>query len=151
MLVKLYLPLDVADWNGRFQAMGDGGYAAGNYGGGLGDALATPAAAGYSTGWTGGGHAIDNLDPSSWALTPEGHVNHELVANFASRSLHDLAVVGKAISTIYYDREPAYSYFNGCSGGGRQGYMEAQQYPDDFDGILANCPAISWPLELLST
>ncbi|CAI7588076.1 unnamed protein product [Penicillium glandicola] len=82
---------------------------------------------------------------ANWTLPPEGHVNHELVTNFASRSLHDLAVVGKAISTGYYDREPAYSYFNGCPAGGRQGYMEAQQYANDFDGILANCPAISWP------
>ncbi|KAJ5871416.1 uncharacterized protein N7529_003769 [Penicillium soppii] len=145
VLVKLYLPLNITNWNGRFQAIGGGGYAVGNSGGTFGDSLATPAGEGFSTGWSDGGHTNNPIDPSSWALTSDGQVNNALVANLATRSVHDLAVVGKAVSASYYGQKPAYSYYNGCSTGGRQGYMEAQKYPHDFDGILAMSPIIYWP------
>lgn len=91
---------------------------------------------GFAVGSTDAGHVLDFLDVSSWALS-NGKVNQPLLENFASRSVHDLAVVGKAATKQYYGRAASYSYWNGCSTGGRQGYMEAQRYPDDFDGIVA--------------
>ncbi|MFD1049399.1 tannase/feruloyl esterase family alpha/beta hydrolase, partial [Kibdelosporangium lantanae] len=58
--------------------------------------------------------------------------------------VHDLAVVGKDVIQRFYGRSAAYSYWTGCSTGGRQGYSEAQNYPHDFNGILAVAPAINW-------
>ncbi|OCL04030.1 tannase and feruloyl esterase [Glonium stellatum] len=137
--VTVWLPLQ--GWNGRFQATGGGGYATGV--GVL--ALAPAAAAGYAAAETDGGHDSNLESPSSWALTSTGAVNWPLLTDFASRSLQDMAVVGKAVTASYYGTGPRYSYWNGCSTGGRQGLMEAQRYPDDFDGILAASPAINWP------
>jgi len=53
-----------------------------------------------------------------------------------------MGVIGKAVTESFYGKPPHHSYWNGCSTGGRQGYMMAQQYPNLFDGILANAPAI---------
>lgn len=88
-----------------------------------------------------GGLVLDIVDPSSWALKGDGTVNSELLRNSASRSLHDMAVVGKVITTDFYSR---YFCWNGCSAGSRQGHMVAQKYLNDFVGILANAPAIYW-------
>ena len=57
------------------------------------------------------------------------------------RAVHLTAMAGKTLGRRYYDAEPEYSYFEGCSTGGRQGLMEAQRYPGDFDGIVAGAPA----------
>jgi hypothetical protein len=67
-----------------------------------------------------------------------------LIEDFAYRGVHDLAVVGKAVTAAYYGSRATFSYWNGCSTGGRQGLAEAQRYPSDFDGILAGAPAINW-------
>lgn len=54
-----------------------------------------------------------------------------------------MAVIGKAVSESYYGTKPKYTYFTGCSGGGRQAMMIAQKYADDFDGLMAAAPAIN--------
>jgi hypothetical protein len=138
--VNLSLWLPVSGWNGRFQGTGGGGYAMTQ-----GDiALAVAVKDGYAVAGTDGGHVNDFEDPSTWALGPDGHVDQALLLNFASRSLHDMAVAGKAVTTSHYGKAPRYSYWTGCSTGGRQGLMEAQRFPDDYDGISANAPAVNW-------
>ncbi len=67
-----------------------------------------------------------------------------MIEDFAYRSLHEMTVKAKALIEVFYGRAPQYSYWNGCSTGGRQGLMEAQRFPDDYDGILAGAPAINW-------
>ena len=64
--------------------------------------------------------------------------------DFAYRAVHEMTVQSKAIVTAFYGHGPRLSYWNGCSTGGRQGLMEAQRYPEDFDGILAGAPANYW-------
>ncbi|WP_316743918.1 tannase/feruloyl esterase family alpha/beta hydrolase [Streptomyces sp. MK7] len=134
--VRTWLPAD--GWNGRFQGLGGAAYLAGDNDVGLGTAVKN----GYAAVTTdaGVGDAVD----TSWALNSEGQVDTALLKNFASRSQHEAAVVGKEVVDGVYGKGPAYSYFNGCSTGGRQGYMEAQRYPDDYDGILADAPAVNW-------
>jgi hypothetical protein len=132
--IKVSLPRNKADWNGRFQATGGSAYLAGE----LLHPLVVGVKGGYATAATDAGVGTNPIDPSSWAG------NAQLVKNFGSRSLHDLAVVGKSVTKSFYDRAAGYSYWNGCSTGGRQGYEEAQAFPTDFDGILAKAPAVNW-------
>ncbi|MEV7184990.1 tannase/feruloyl esterase family alpha/beta hydrolase [Kitasatospora sp. NPDC093102] len=134
--VSTWLP--VSGWNGRFQALGGSAFAAGDNGVGMGTAVKN----GYAATTTDGGLA-DAVDVT-WALNAEGQVDTALLKNLASRSQHEASIVGKQVAAAHFGRQASYSYFNGCSTGGRQGYMEAQRYPDDFDGILANAPAVNW-------
>lgn len=130
--VAVWLPLD--SWNGRFQGTGGGGYVAGFFDLGLAPALL----GGYAAASTDAGAASDIESPGNLATNPE------LLTNFASRSLHDMAVAGKALTARFYGHPAAYSYWNGCSTGGRQGLMSAQRYPTDYNGIVAAAPAINW-------
>jgi feruloyl esterase len=123
---EVWLP---AAWNGKFQAVGNGGWAG---------IISYPAMAqalqeGYATASTDTGHK--GGDPA-FAI---GHP--EKLIDFGYRAIHELAVQSKAIVTAYYKRAARLSYWNGCSTGGRQGLMAAQRYPDDFDAILAGAPA----------
>ncbi|MFE3254691.1 tannase/feruloyl esterase family alpha/beta hydrolase [Nocardia sp. NPDC059091] len=134
--VQVWLP--ESGWNGRLQAVGGAAYAAGNIG-----SVATAVKQGYAAATTDAGVDTSGLD-TSWALNSSGQVNTALLENFASRSVHELAVVGKQVVTDVYGHAASYAYWNGCSTGGRQGYMEAQKYPTDFNGINADAPAINW-------
>ncbi|KXH27416.1 tannase and feruloyl esterase [Colletotrichum salicis] len=77
-------------------------------------------------------------------FTSPGNVNWPLFLDFSHVALHDMAVIGKALTQSFSGTPPKYTYFYGGSTGGRQAYMLAQRYPDDFDGILGFCPAINW-------
>ncbi|MCZ0983138.1 DUF6351 family protein [Streptomyces diastatochromogenes] len=134
--VKVWLPEDT--WNGRLQTVGGSAFAAGDYG----TALAGAVKNGYAAATTDAG--VKTYLDAGWALNAEGRVDTPLLKNFASRSEHEAAVVAKQVINGYYGRAASYAYFNGCSTGGRQGYAEAQRHPDDYDGILANAPAINW-------
>ncbi|MFC4033299.1 tannase/feruloyl esterase family alpha/beta hydrolase [Streptomyces polygonati] len=136
--LRIWLP--DTGWTGRFQAVGGSAYAAGDFGSGLAAAIK----GGYAAATTDAGVTPAYLDVGAWALDPDGTVNKPLLKDFASRSQHDLAVVGKEVTAEVYGRPVGYSYFNGCSTGGRQGYMEAQRYAGDYDGILADAPGTNW-------
>jgi hypothetical protein len=134
---EVWLPL--TGWNGRFQATGGAGFAAGVFE----QALAPAVKSGYAAASTDAGVGANPFSPASWALDQNGNVNHGLLVNYASRSFHEMSEVGEQVTASVYGRRAAYSYWNGCSTGGRQGLMEAQRYPEDFDGILAAAPAIN--------
>jgi len=140
--VNIWLPLD--NWNGRWQATGGGGLATG-----YGDLYLLGAAPfGYSTGTTEGGLTLNgtiNAQSGAWALKSDNTPNESLIKNFAYRALHDMNLMGKSLTQSFYGQAPAYSYYTGCSTGGRMGYLSAQVYPDDFDGIMANAPAVNSP------
>ena len=135
---QVWLPL--SGWNGIFLGVGGGGYAAGTW-----SSLGAAIVHGYAAVSTDAGHSQNNSgDASAWALVSEGNVNQYLLLDFASRSVHDMTVLGKAVTESFYGRAPMYSYWQGCSTGGRQGLMEAQMYPEDYDGIVAGAPAVNW-------
>jgi feruloyl esterase len=124
--MEVWLP---ENWNGKFQFVGGGGWAGViSY-----PALATALNEGYATASTDTGHKGGN---ANFAI---GHP--EKVVDFAYRAVHESTVKAKALLTNFYDRAPRISYWNGCSTGGRQGLMEAQRYPEDFDAIVAGAPA----------
>jgi hypothetical protein len=74
-----------------------------------------------------------------------GHLNWQAIRDNAHVGIHEMTVTGKALTEAVYGVAPRYSYFNGCSTGGRQGLMEAQRYPQDYNGIVSGAPAINWP------
>jgi feruloyl esterase len=125
--VEVWLP--TANWNGKFQAVGNGGWAGViSY-----SAMADAIQAGYATASTDTGHATPG---GAFAL---GHP--EKLIDFAWRSEHDMTVKAKVVVEKFYGTGPRLSYWNGCSTGGRQGLKEAQAFPDDYDGIIAGAPA----------
>jgi hypothetical protein len=136
--VQVWLP---EKWNGRMQGLGGGGWSAGLYTNGY-PAMTAAAAQGYASISTNGGYKSGN--PSDWALLQLGKVDYKSFQHFASTSLNDLAIIGKSVVKSFYGTAPKYSYWNGCSQGGRQGFMLAQRYPKAFDGIVASAPAVNW-------
>ena len=135
--VKIFLALPMSGWNGRFQGTGGGGFS-----GGGPASLRQPLTAGYAAGSTDTGHEGGR---GSFALDANGRLNWPLIRDNAYLGIHDMTVTGKALTKELYGKPPRYSYFNGCSTGGRQGLMEAQRFPADYDGILSGAPAINWP------
>jgi feruloyl esterase len=125
--MEVWLPTD--HWNGKFQAVGNGGWAGViTY-----PALASALREGYATAST------DTRHKGGDAAFGIGHP--EKITDFAFRAVHEMTVKSKAILSDYYARTPRLSHWNGCSTGGRQGLMEAQKYPEDFDAIVAGAPA----------
>lgn len=132
--IDIWLPVD--NWNGRFQGTGGGGFS-----GGSPNSLPAPLREGYAAGSTDTGHVGGS---GSFALDANNRFNWILIRDNAYLGIHEMTVVGKALAAAYYGQGARYSYFNGCSTGGRQGLSEAQRYPADYDGILSGAPAINW-------
>ncbi|MEO8467596.1 MAG: tannase/feruloyl esterase family alpha/beta hydrolase [Gammaproteobacteria bacterium] len=127
-------------WNGKF-LMGGGGGFVGNVQNQAQDGLSagpTPLERGYATVGTDTGHTA-LLTDASWARN-----DPEARENFAHRAVHRTTEVSKAIAASYYKHAVDRSYFFGCSRGGGQAMVEAQRYPDDFDGIIAGAPVLDW-------
>ena len=136
--IEVWLP--TVQWNGKFLAVGSGGW-----GGSLSyDEMADALRRGFATSATDDGHT----GPSASFVV--GHP--EKLIDFAYRAEHEMTVEAKTLIRAFYDSDPRYSFWNGCSGGGREGLLQGSRYPDEFDGIIAGDPANirrnSWALEL---
>lgn len=129
---EVWMP--ASGWNGKFQGVGNGGFAGDIGYQQMGNAIAN----GYATASTDTGHQAGGTD-AAWALH-----HPEKIADFGYRAIHETAVKAKAILQAFYGDGPKRSYFSSCSNGGRQALMEAQRYPEDYDGIIAGAPANYW-------
>jgi Tannase and feruloyl esterase len=125
---EVWMPL--TGWNGRYQGVGNGAF--------LGsiayEALVPALRRGYAASSTDTGHQGNTL--------AFGVKSQQLLEDFAA-SPHHTAVASKAIIATFYGYGPNFSYFTGCSAGGKQGLWEAQRYPEDYDGYLVGDPAVS--------
>ncbi|KAL6231378.1 Tannase/feruloyl esterase [Aspergillus navahoensis] len=109
--------------------------------------MVSPLAAGFATSATDAGLTLNNTvtaDTGLWGLKEDGTVNEALFVNLGYRSIHDMAVASKDVIEQFYGVAAKYSYWAGCSQGGRQGYAAAAKYPTDFDGILAAAPGLGF-------
>jgi len=131
--IKIEVWLPAANWNGKLQAVGNGGWAGTiSYG-----AMAAALAAGYATASTDTGHSTAG---AAFAL------NHpEKLVDYAHRAVHEMTVQAKAITAAFYGGGPKLSLWNGCSTGGRQGVIEASMYPADYDAIVAGATPVTAP------
>ncbi len=128
--IEVWMP--VSGWNGKYEGTGNGGYA--------GRIQYHSLAAGLRL-----GYAVANTDMGtapSTGLDGDALIGHpEKWQDWGVRATHEMTLAAKQIIQAYYNREPRHSYFRSCSTGGEQGLMEAQRFPDDYDGIVAGAPA----------
>jgi len=130
--IKFEVWLPLAGWNGKFEANGNGGWS--------GSISATTLAAGLRRGYAAAMSDLGHEGGSAgFAL---GHP--EKLVDFGYRAAHEMTVAAKAVVNSYYGQAPKLSYWSGCSAGGRSAMMEAQRYPEDFDGIVAGAPGLNW-------
>jgi Tannase and feruloyl esterase len=130
--LELWIPLG-ASWNGRYEQLGCGGFC-----GSIGYAgLAGAIRRGYAAAATDDGSQA--LGSGSFAL---GHP--EKIVDFGYRALKETTDKSKTLIAAFTGESPRHSYFNGCSDGGREALMEAQRFPEDFDGIIVGAPANAW-------
>jgi hypothetical protein len=141
--IRVGLPLNSLDggtggvegaWNGRTQGVGGGG-CAGNLN------VNAPVNAGYVGSGTDTGHAGGDCTPG---VNEDGTYNFQFIQDFIRNAIKAQVLFSKSIARTYYGEKPAYNYWNGCSTGGRQGYLLAQELGGELDGVLANAPAIYW-------
>jgi len=142
--IEVWLPT-AANWNTRIHNLGGGGWAGGNHlsltaFGSVG-AAATAGTEGSVVGTTDTGHSQSN---GNWAMLPNGTINTALWTDFVSRSLLELAKKTKLLTAAYYLQPQKWAYWDGCSTGGRQGYVVAQNDPAQYDGYLTGAPAQNW-------
>jgi len=126
-------------WNGRLYMYGNGGYA--------GEDAEAPREQdsrdiavrnGFATARTDTGHLASKEPLGTFA------VNHAKVVDHGYRAVHETVTLAKRLAGTFYGSAPKFSYWDGCSTGGRQGVMAAQRYPKDFDGIVATAPTLKW-------
>ena len=128
------------NWNGKMLGLGGGGWA-----GNVRLETAAPGLTqGYATAQTNGGHDVENVWDTAWAANPAA------ATDFSHRAIHVMTDIGKAVVAKYYGRAQSQAYFQGCSTGGRQGLMEVQRYPKDYDGVIAGAPVYSLTTQTMS-
>ncbi len=142
--IRVGLPLNSVDggsdgsvqgaWNGRTQGIGGGGCS-----GSL--SVTGPVSARYVGSGTDTGHSGGSCTPG---VNPDGTYNFLFINDFIRTSIIEQVLFMKSVAETYYGMKPLYNYWNGCSTGGRQGYLVAQELGTELDGILANAPAIYW-------
>lgn len=120
-------------WNGRFVMGGGGGFV-----GRVESQAAAEVNNGYVVGGTDTGHQGSGIE-AGWALGRD-----DRQANYGHVAVHRTTETIKALIQTYYGRPAERSYFFGCSNGGRQALMEAQRYPEDFDGIVSGAPSFNF-------
>ena len=126
---EVWLPRE--GWNGRFTGVGIGGFAGSiSY-----YEMVMALKAGQASAATDTGHQGGGMD-SAWAKG-----NPAAIRDYGWRAIHLMTVNAKQVVARYYGRPADKSYFNGCSGGGRQALIEASRYPEDYDGLIAAAPA----------
>ena len=131
--IRFEVWLPASGWNGKYEQVGNGGFA-----GTIPlSSMADPLMRGFATAATDDGHGSG--PNQSWAI---GHP--EKVRDFGYRAVHETSVQAKALIRAFYGKDATRNYFVGCSEGGREGFTEAERYPDDFHGIVAGAPAIHW-------
>jgi feruloyl esterase len=141
--VRVGLPLNSLDgggggvqgaWNGRTQGIGGGGCSGSlNVGG--------PVNAGYVGSGNDTGHVGGSCEPG---VNLDGSYNLQFINDFIRNGMKQQILLSKAATASYYGMAPVYNYWNGCSTGGRQGYVLAQELAGELDGVLANAPAMYW-------
>ena len=130
--IKIEVWMPASGWNGKFEAVGNGGWS-----GAIGaSALAAAVQRGFASASTDTGHEGSS---ARFALD-----HPEKLVDYGYRAVHEMTLKSKAIIAAYYGRAAKLSYWNGCSAGGKQGLKEAQRFPDDFDAIIAGAPANNW-------
>ena len=141
--IRVGLPLNLLDggsggvqgaWNGRTQGVGGGGCS-----GSL--SVTGPVNAGYVGSGNDTGHSGGSCEPG---VNADGTYNYQFINDFIRNGIKEQVLFMKSVAESYYGMKPAYNYWNGCSTGGRQGYLLAQELGTELDGILANAPAIYW-------
>jgi pimeloyl-ACP methyl ester carboxylesterase len=141
--VKVWVALPMKNWNGRLLGQGGVGFA-----GGLEFFTWIPAATGYVTVATDGGH-----DPSvegAFAMTADGRVDWQSLRDFSHLAVHEMTVIAKALTQAFYGKPARYAYFCGLSNGGRQAIQAAQRYPEDYNGVISAAPAIQYGQVILT-
>jgi hypothetical protein len=142
--IRVGLPLNSVDggsggvqgaWNGRTQGIGGGGCS-----GSLN--VTGPVNAGYVGSGNDTGHAGGDCEPG--VNEPDNTYNLQFINDFIRNGIKQQVLFMKSVARAYYGMKPLYNYWNGCSTGGRQGYLLAQELPKELDGILANAPAMFW-------
>ncbi|HWK40926.1 MAG TPA: tannase/feruloyl esterase family alpha/beta hydrolase [Croceibacterium sp.] len=119
------------NWNGKVLGLGGGGWA-GNV---TIQAASEGLKKGYATFQTDGGNAGTDVWNNGWVAE-----NPEAATDFSHRAIHEMTVAGKTLAASFYGTKHQRAYFQGCSTGGRMALMEAQRYPEDYDGIIAGAP-----------
>lgn len=130
-------------WNGRLVGYGGGGWA-GNV---AFQTVAADLGRGYATMQTDGGHPSPAAFDASWTQ-PGGKPDEVAVTDFSWRAVHQMTVTGKEVAAKYYGKPQDKALFIGCSTGGRMALMEAQRFPEDYDGIVAGAPVYSFRVQL---
>jgi len=130
-------------WNGKLLGVGGGGWA-GNV---TLQGAAEGVAKGYAVAETDAGHPGANGLDMGWYLTPAGARDIDASDDFAWRAVHVMTVLGKQVLDAYYGKAPSMSYFQGCSTGGRQGLMEVQRFPGDYDGVVSGDPVYDFTVQ----